>query len=131
MSEYITSKFIKLMINKGIKIQGSQVLILGVTFKENCPDIRNSKVFDIIKELSEYGVRIKLHDPCANRDEVESFSGLKMIDEIDINIYDGIIHAVAHNEFKNIDLNKRDMVNTVLYDIKSSLNSEIIVDGRL
>jgi len=131
MSEYITSKFIKLMINKGIKINGSKVLILGLTFKENCPDIRNSKVFDIIKELTEYGVSIDLYDPWANKDDVELYSGLKLKEAVEINRYDGILHAVAHNEFNNILLNERDVVNTVLYDIKSSLKSEIIVDGRL
>ena len=131
MSEYITSKFIKLMINKGIKIQGSKVLILGLTFKENCPDIRNSKVFDIIKELTEYGVIIDLYDPWANKDDVELYSGLILKEVLDINKYEGIIHAVAHTEFNNLDLNKRDKINTVLYDIKSSLKSEIIVDGRL
>ena len=131
MSEYITSKFIKLMINKGIKIQGSKVLILGLTFKENCPDIRNSKVFDIIKELTEYGVIIDLYDPWANKDDVELYSGLILKEVLDINKYEGIIHAVAHAEFNNLDLNKRDKINTVLYDIKSSLKSEIIVDGRL
>jgi len=131
MSEYVTGKFIKLMINKGIKIHGSKVLILGITFKENCPDIRNSKVFDIIKELSEYGVIIDIYDPCANQDDVKLYSGLILKGELEINKYDGIIHAVAHNEFNNLDLNKRDINNTVLYDIKSSLKSEIIVDGRL
>jgi UDP-N-acetyl-D-galactosamine dehydrogenase len=131
MSEYITSKFIKLMINKGIKINGSKVLILGLTFKENCPDIRNSKVFDIIKELTEYGVSIDLYDPWANKDDVELYSGLKLKEAVEINKYHGILHAVAHNEFNNILLNERDVVNTVLYDIKSSLKSEIIVDGRL
>ena len=119
------------MINKGIKIQGSKVLILGLTFKENCPDIRNSKVFDIIKELTEYGVIIDLYDPWANKDDVELYSGLILKEVLDINKYEGIIHAVAHTEFNNLDLNKRDKINTVLYDIKSSLKSEIIVDGRL
>lgn len=131
MSEYITNKFIKLMIKKDIKIQGSRVLILGVTFKENCPDIRNSKVFDIIFELMQYNVHIDVFDPWADSDEVKKICGLSLIKTLDISKYDAMLHAVSHTKFLELELNKRNINKTVLFDVKSSLKSEIIVDARL
>jgi len=131
MSEYITNKFIKLMIKKDIKIQGSRVLILGVTFKENCPDIRNSKVFDIVLELKQYNVHIDLFDPWADNNEVQKTFGFSLIKTVDVSNYDGILHAVSHIEFLELELNNRDLQKTVLFDVKSTLKSEIIVDARL
>ncbi|MFW2580722.1 Vi polysaccharide biosynthesis UDP-N-acetylglucosamine C-6 dehydrogenase TviB [Aliarcobacter butzleri] len=125
MGIYVANQVIKLMIKKGHKIEGSNVLVLGITFKENCPDIRNSRVIDVIEELQEFGCNIDIYDPWADTKEVEHEYNLKLIKELNIAKYEAIVLAVAHNEFKELKL-KTD--NNVVFDIKSILDN---VDGKL
>lgn len=125
MGIYVANQVIKLMIKKGHKIEGSKVLVLGITFKENCPDIRNSRVIDVIEELQEFGCNIDVYDPWADTKEVEHEYNLKLIKELNIDKYEAIVLAVAHNEFKELKL-KTD--NNVVFDIKSILDE---TDGRL
>ena len=131
MGRFIANKTIKLMIKHDIKIVGSKVLILGFTFKENCPDTRNTKVIDVIDELKEFGINVEVYDPHALRDEVLHEYGLKLLEkQPNLTSYDGIILTVAHNEFKNIDFSFVKKQPTVLFDVKSILDKEI-VHGRL
>ena len=125
MGIYVANQVIKLMIKKGHKIEGSKVLVLGITFKENCPDIRNSRVIDVIEELKEFGCNIDIYDPWADTKEVEHEYNLELIKELDTNKYEAIVLAVAHNEFKQLKLKTKD---NVVFDIKSILDE---TDGRL
>ncbi|MCT7577392.1 Vi polysaccharide biosynthesis UDP-N-acetylglucosamine C-6 dehydrogenase TviB [Aliarcobacter butzleri] len=125
MGIYVANQVIKLMIKKGHKIEGSNVLVLGITFKENCPDIRNSRVIDVIEELQEFGCNIDIYDPWADTKEVEHEYNLKLIKELNTDKYEAIVLAVAHNEFKELKL-KTD--NNVVFDIKSILDE---TDGKL
>lgn len=132
MGIIVANKVIKLMIKKGALIKGAELLLLGITFKENCPDIRNSKVVDVYNELKDFGINVDVYDPWADKEEVkhEYQINLKDIEEIKDKKYDGIILAVAHKEFKNLNLNEFKKENTVIYDIKSFLNKDE-VDSRL
>ena len=96
-------KIVKLMIKKDIKIKGANILVLGITFKENCPDVRNTKVVDVIAALKEYGVTITIYDPWANTDEVKQEYDLVSVKELPNEKFDAILLAVSHNEFKEID----------------------------
>lgn len=125
MGIYVANQVIKLMIKKGHRIEGSNVLVLGITFKENCPDIRNSRVIDVIEELQEFGCNIDVYDPWADSDEVKHEYNLKLIYNLDISKYEGVILAVAHDEFKELILKTE---NNVVFDIKSILNE---TDGKL
>ncbi len=125
MGIFVANKVIKLMIKKGHKIDGSKVLVLGITFKENCPDIRNSKVIDVIRELEEFGCHVDVTDPWANSEEVHYEYGKFLIGNPDTSLYDGIILAVAHDQFKNLAFENFDQV---IFDIKGILNT---ADGRL
>ncbi|MDN5127473.1 Vi polysaccharide biosynthesis UDP-N-acetylglucosamine C-6 dehydrogenase TviB [Aliarcobacter butzleri] len=125
MGIYVANQVIKLMIKKGHKIEGSKVLVLGITFKENCPDIRNSRVIDVIEELQEFGCNIDIYDPWADTKEVEHEYNLKLIKELNTDKYEAIVLAVAHNEFKQLKL-KTD--ENVVFDIKSILDE---TDGKL
>ncbi len=126
MGIYVANQVIKLMIKKGHKIEGSNVLILGITFKENCPDIRNSRVIDVIEELKEFGCNIDVYDPWADKDEVKHEYNLELQDSIKTENYDAVVLAVSHDEFKSLDIKPTD--DTVVYDIKSILDE---TDGRL
>lgn len=122
MGIYVANQVIKLMIKKGQKIEGAKVLILGITFKENCPDIRNSRVIDVINELKDFGTAIEIYDPWADSKEVEHEYGISLLNKEelpDFNHYSAIVLAVAHDEFKTLALkpNKQQ----VIYDIKSVL----------
>ncbi|MDO5638094.1 MAG: nucleotide sugar dehydrogenase [Myroides sp.] len=130
VAEFIASKVIKLMIKKQKTIDYSNALILGVTFKENCPDVRNTKVVDVYKELKEYGVDVDIYDPWANPDEVMHEYGVNILDELPTNTYDAIIVAVAHEEFLTLDISKLKNDQAVVYDIKACLDRSL-VDGRL
>ncbi len=130
MGMFVANKVIKLMINHGHKIHGAQTLILGVTFKENCPDIRNSRVVDIYKELIQFGLSVDVYDPHANSKDVEMEYGISLITEIDKQ-YDAIILAVSHVEFLNLDYdNLRNGSNAIVFDTKSFLDRSL-VDARL
>jgi UDP-N-acetyl-D-galactosamine dehydrogenase len=113
------------MIKKGHKIQGSKVLILGITFKENCPDIRNSRVIDVIQELKEFGCDVDITDYWADADEVKHEYDLTLQKEAQLDAYDAIVLAVAHNEYKKLNIINN---NQVVFDIKSILD---YADGRL
>ena len=132
MGVFIASKVVKLMINKGHKVRGARVLVLGVTFKENCPDIRNSRVVDIVRELKEFGCKVDVHDPWAESDEVEAEYGFPLIERkaLKPGAYDAVILAVAHERFRDLDVAWLTRTNGVVYDVKSCLDREI-VDGRL
>ncbi len=125
MGIYVANQVIKLMIKKGHKIEGSKVLVLGITFKENCPDIRNSRVIDVIEELQEFGCNIDVYDPWADADEVKYEYNLELSCELDILKYEAIILAVAHNQFKEL---KPKTDDNVVFDVKSVLDE---TDGRL
>jgi UDP-N-acetyl-D-galactosamine dehydrogenase len=129
MGQFVANKVVKLMIDKNFKIKGSLVLILGVTFKENCPDIRNSRVVDIYNELLQYGLIVEVYDPLADKEIVKDEYGIQLIDEIHKK-YDALILAVSHNEFNAIDLSEITNINTVIYDSKAVLSREL-VDARL
>ena len=132
MGVHVANKVVKLMIHKGHTIKGSKVLILGITFKENCPDIRNSRVIDAIRELKEFGCNVDVYDPWADKEEVKREYNIDLLqitnNQLPITNYDSIVLAVAHNEFKELSLSLKN--DTVVYDIKGVLNKNI-VDGRL
>lgn len=131
MGRFVASKTVKLMIKNGIKIVGSKVLILGFTFKENCPDTRNTKVVDVIDELQDFGVEVDVYDPHALRDEVKAEYGISLLRELpDLKRYDGIILTVAHDEFKTIDFSFTQTQPTVVFDVKSMIDQKL-VHGRL
>lgn len=130
MPHYIASEVIKLMAKKNITINNSKVLILGITFKENCNDIRNSKIIDIVYQLNEYGISVWVYDPIAISENVEKEFGLKYINTIPDQVYDGIILAVSHNIFKKFNLKKYLKKNSFIYDCKSFFGKEM-VDKRL
>lgn len=125
MGKFVAEKTIKLMIKKGLRIKDSRVLVLGFTFKENCPDVRNTKVIDIIGELSDYGCRVDVSDYWADAEAVNHEYGLELISEYDINNYNAVIVAVGHDEYKALYFDNQ---NQVVFDIKSILS---YADGRL
>jgi len=128
MGEFIGSKVVKLLIQKGKQVRESRCLILGVTFKENCPDIRNTRVVDIVEELQDYGVDVDVYDPWAEKEEVQRELGLELILEANLSGYDSIILAVSHKEF--MDLKWGNLEDKVIFDVKAFLPREI-VDARL
>lgn len=125
MGIYVANQVIKLMIKKGHNIEKSNVLVLGITFKENCPDIRNSRVIDVIEELQEFGCNVDIYDPWADSKEVLKEYGFELEQTLNTSNYEGIVLAVAHDEFKALELSNDDKV---IYDIKSLLDKS---DGRL
>ena len=132
MGAYVASQTIKAMNLNGLKVKDAKILILGITFKENCPDIRNTKVVDIYHTLSEYTTNITIYDPWANPEAVKHEYGMDIKTDIDVlEKYDAIIHAVAHNQFSNLDIEAlKTSSNSVIYDVKGSLPRHII-DSRL
>ena len=129
MGEYVASQIVKLMIKKGIIINGAEILILGITFKENCPDVRNTKIVDVIKSLLEYGIKITIYDPWANPKEVYHEYKLETTTSVPDNKFDAVVLGVSHNEFLNLDFEKLKKENAVIYDVKGVL--KIQVDGNL
>ncbi len=130
MGKFVASKVIKLMIKKGIAIKDSNVLVLGITFKENCPDVRNTKAVDVIDELKDYGCNVQVYDPWADREEVSRKLGHQLIPSIEKQPFDAIVLVVAHTEFLSIPFRELKKDNTVIYDVKGVLPIEL-VDGRL
>jgi UDP-N-acetyl-D-galactosamine dehydrogenase len=131
MGKYISEQVIKLMVKKNLKIKNSKVLILGFTFKENCPDFRNTKVIDIYNELNAFDINVKIFDPLVNRLDVKNEFGIsiiKTLNEKTLNQYSAIILAVAHNSFKKIKLDSNK--NCVIYDVKGFFDKNLI-DARL
>ena len=133
MGIYVANQVIKLMIKKGHRIIDSKVLVLGITFKENCPDIRNSRVIDVIRELQDFGSIVDVYDPWADKDEAFNEYNIRLIDIPLEGRYDAIILAVAHNNFKELSPEQIKVFgkdNHVLYDLKYLLDASE-VDGRL
>jgi UDP-N-acetyl-D-glucosamine/UDP-N-acetyl-D-galactosamine dehydrogenase len=130
MPVFISNKIVKLMIKKGITIYQSKLLLLGITFKENCPDIRNSKVYDLYKELIEFGISVDVYDPWADRHEVKSEYNISLSDVQNLNKYDAVVLAVSHKEFQSFDFKSKLKDKSVVYDIKNVLNDDLI-DARL
>ena len=129
MGLFIANKTVKLMIQKGIAVKGAKALVLGITFKENCPDIRNTRVVDIIDELKQFGMQVDVYDPHANADEVEEEYNITLCNEL-ANNYNALIVCVAHQEFKELQFNKLLAANAVVFDTKAIWNKEE-VDARL
>ncbi|OZI07535.1 Vi polysaccharide biosynthesis protein VipA/TviB [Siphonobacter sp. BAB-5385] len=119
MGVYIANKVVKLMIKKGHRIEGSRVLVLGITYKENCSDIRNSKVVDLIKELEEYGITVDVWDPWASAEQVKEKFNLTL--QQPSNRYEGIVLAVAHDSFLNTDIESLKLDDCVIYDVNGLL----------
>ena len=121
MGGYIASEVVKLMIHKEVKVKGSKVLILGITFKENCPDIRNTKVMDMYLSLKSYGVHIDVYDPWAKKEEVKNEYDIELLKTLENCTYEAIVLAVAHQQFKTIDISNLKKRKSVVYDIKNFL----------
>ena len=130
MAVFVVNKAIKLLTAKNIPLKGSNALVMGITFKENCPDIRNTKVIDIINELKQFGLEVDTYDPLAEKESVQTDYGIHLIDDISQKDYQLIILAVAHDEFLSIDFGKIKNSDTIIFDTRSVLNREW-VDGRL
>lgn len=122
MGNHVASEVIKLMINREVKVKSAKVLILGITFKENCPDIRNTKVVDMLLSLKSFGVKTSVFDPWAKREEVKQEYGIELLKEVYKFKYDAIVLAVSHDEFKTIDIPKLKKKKSVVYDIKNFLD---------
>ncbi len=133
MGEYVVSRLVKTMLKKQIMVNGGNILLLGITFKENCPDIRNTKVVDIATELNEYNVNLDIYDPWANPDEVRSEYGLELVDAPEKGKYDAVIAAVGHHQFKSLskeDLRALCKPDSVVFDLKYMFDKSS-VDIRL
>ncbi len=129
MGEYVASRIVKLMIKKGIPVNHSKLLMLGITFKENCPDVRNTKIVEVIKCLKDYGIEVTVYDPWANPKEVAHEYDLITTNTLPRDEFDAIVLGVSHKEFLNLDLNPLKKSNAVVYDVKGVLTGT--VDGKL
>ncbi len=130
MGVFVANKVVKLLIHKGHKVKGSKALILGITFKENCPDIRNSRVIDVINELKDFGIDVDVYDPWADKEEVKRECGLELLQqEPSFADYDSIVLAVAHEQFKELDYSAIPKTS-VVFDIKGVLPKSV-ADKRL
>lgn len=130
MGDYVANQTIRCMNKKGILVKNAKILLLGITFKENCPDIRNTKVVDIYSTLSEYTPNITVYDPWANVSQVAHEYGIDVVNELPCDKYDAVILAVAHKDFVTLDIKSLLNENGVVYDVKGVLDRDII-DGRL
>ncbi len=129
MGEYVASQVVKLMIKKGISILGAEILMLGITFKENCPDVRNTKIVDVISSLASYGITVSIYDPWANPAEVKHEYGLETSINIPHQQFDAVVLGVSHNEFLKMDFTEILNDTHVIYDVKGVLGKN--VDGVL
>lgn len=129
MGEYVATEVLKLMVQNELPVKNAKVLMLGITFKENCPDIRNTKAIDVYRNLTSYHMNVDVFDPWASSDEVMHEYGINTIDAI-TDTYDAIVHTVAHNEFINLDFGKLRKEESVVYDVKGNLDFTIS-DKRL
>ena len=126
MGDYVASEVVKCMIKKDININGSNTLILGITFKENCPDVRNTKVVDVVKALKSYGTNITIYDPLANEEEVMNEYGLISSRKIPRTKFDAVVLTVAHNKFMNLDFSQLLNDKFVIYDVKNILLNSLV-----
>ena len=130
MGEYVANQVVKLMLKKGVQVLGANILILGFTFKENCPDVRNTKVVDIVKALKEYNLNITIYDPWANPEIAKEEYGIEIINVLPKARYHALVLAVAHDEFLELNINSLLLDNYVIYDVKG-IYDPVIIDGRL
>ncbi len=131
MGEYVAHEVVKLMVKKEIPVKNAKILVLGITFKENCPDVRNTKVVDILNTLKEYEINITIYDPWAEPGDVKHEYGWDSVKKLTlINDFDAVVLAVSHDEFKNLNINSLCKPNKVIYDVKGILPKDL-VDGRL
>lgn len=128
MGEYVASQVVKLMIKKGITINGAELLMLGIAFKENCPDVRNTKIVDVINSLKDYGIKVTIFDPWVNPVEVAHEYNLKTETEVPNQKFDAIVLGVSHHEFLSIDMKMLQNNNSIIYDVKGVLKN---ADGKL
>ncbi|MEZ0184353.1 nucleotide sugar dehydrogenase [Flavobacterium oncorhynchi] len=129
MGEYVASQIVKLMIKKGISVNGASLLMLGITFKENCPDVRNTKIVDVIKALKEYGIIVTIYDPLANIEEVEKEYELETVNFLPTEKFDAIVLGVAHAAFLELNFSELQKDNSLIYDVKGVLGA--LADNRL
>jgi UDP-N-acetyl-D-galactosamine dehydrogenase len=132
MGKYVATEVVTLMIKKGTPVKGAKILMLGITFKENCPDIRNTKAINIYHELVEYGINVDVYDPWADSKDVKNEYDINLIPNLPPlgGMWGAIILAVAHNEFMSINLQEHKGGCCIIYDVKGILNQSI-TDGRL
>ena len=124
MGNYVASEVIKLMLKNDLKVKGSNVLVLGITFKENCPDVRNTKVVDVIKNLEDYGTKVTIYDPLADPEEVMHEYQLQTVQQVPKMAFEAIVLAVAHDEFLNLNLEDYKKEQAVVYDVKGVLGNK-------
>lgn len=129
MGEYVASQVVKQMIKKDVNVNGAEVLMLGITFKENCPDVRNTKIVDVITALEDYGIKVTTYDPWANPEEVKHEYNILSTTELPTNEFDAVVLGVAHKEFNTIDFTLLRKNQSILYDVKGILGN--IADARL
>jgi len=133
MGNYVAQQIALLMIQRKIPVKDSRILIMGLTFKENCPDIRNTRIVDVVKELEKYGAKVDVCDPWADPDEAEHEYGLRPVKKVKDGTYDAVVMGVAHDEFRKMGIKKVRALgrkNHVLYDIKYVFKADE-VDARL
>ena len=127
MGAYVAGQLVKAMLKRRIQVDGARVLVLGLTFKENCPDLRNTRVVDVVRELQDYGIQVDVHDPWTNADEARQEYGLNLVQTPQDGGYDGIVLAVAHDQFKALGANAMrgfGKADHVLYDLKNVLDTQ-------
>ncbi|MDR6762490.1 UDP-N-acetyl-D-galactosamine dehydrogenase [Flavobacterium sp. 2755] len=129
MGEYVASQVVKLMIKKGVSVNGAHLLMLGITFKENCPDVRNTKIVDVIRALKEYGIVVTIFDPLASIEEVKKEYKLDTKNSLPTEKFDAIVLGVAHNEFLKLNFSELQKESSLLYDVKGVLGA--LADNRL
>jgi UDP-N-acetyl-D-galactosamine dehydrogenase len=124
MGKYVAAEVVKLMLQHDLKVKGANILVLGITFKENCPDVRNTKVADVVKELQQYGTNITIYDPLANPEAVKHEYNLETTQNLPTQKFDAVVLAVAHKEFLKMDLDDLKKEDAVVYDVKGILNEK-------
>ncbi|RZJ38839.1 MAG: nucleotide sugar dehydrogenase [Chryseobacterium sp.] len=124
MGQYVASEAVKQMLKKDLKVNGSEVLVLGFTFKENCPDVRNTKVVDVVRNLEDYGINVSIYDPWANPEEVMHEYGLETSTKTPFKKYEAVVLAVSHKEFETLNIKNLLTENGVIYDVKGVLEKE-------
>jgi UDP-N-acetyl-D-galactosamine dehydrogenase len=129
MGDYVASEIVKCMIKKNIPVNGSKVLVLGITFKENCPDVRNTKAVDLVNALEDYGTNITIYDPWANEEEVLKEYSLKSIKFVPKETFDAVVLTVSHRQFLDLDLTSLKNRNSLIYDVKGILGNK--ADAKL
>ena len=129
MGEYVASQVVKLMIKKGVTINGASLLMMGITFKENCPDVRNTKIVDVITALEDYGIQVTVYDPWANPAEVLHEYGMRTTEKLPTTTFDAVVLGVAHKEFLKLNIHSLCNEKSILYDVKGVLGDN--VDGKL